>query len=132
VSGVEHGRCWVAETLPGAGPCDPGVFGLQRAHLVRQQVIRREVGRGWSVAAADPRSWVVMCWGHHAQLDHSRKLKIPRGLLPWAVEEFAAEYGLSWWLDREYGERPPPAVPGDMEADRAADRYERWMRGNTP
>jgi hypothetical protein len=36
-------------------------------------------------------------------LDTSRKLRIARAELPPAVEEFAAELGLVWWLDREYG-----------------------------
>lgn len=100
-------RCWVAETLPDAGPCD-GV--LQRAHLVRQQVLRREVGEGWRKAAADPRSWVLMCFKHHGQLDYSRTLKIPREVLPVEVEEFARKHGLLWWLDREYGTVPVDGV----------------------
>jgi hypothetical protein len=36
-------------------------------------------------------------------LDQSRTLRIPRDMLPPAVEEFAAEYGLLWWVEREYG-----------------------------
>lgn len=58
----------------------------------------------------DERSWVPCCGGpqgnagHHGMLDQSRRLRIPRAALPAAVEEFAAELGLGWWLDREYGE----------------------------
>lgn len=57
----------------------------------------------------DPRGWVPCCGGptgiggHHGALDYSRKLRIPRDVLPVAVEEFAVELGLGWWLDREYG-----------------------------
>jgi hypothetical protein len=57
----------------------------------------------------DERSWVPCCGGiagvsgHHGQLDTSRKLRIARAELPPAVEEFAAELGLTWYLDREYG-----------------------------
>jgi hypothetical protein len=57
----------------------------------------------------DERSWVPCCGGiagvsgHHGMLDTSRKLRIARAELPPAVEEFAAELGLVWWLDREYG-----------------------------
>lgn len=58
----------------------------------------------------DPRSWVPVCGGptgcsgHHGQLDYSRKLRIARADLPPAVEKFAAEYSLLWYLDRTYGE----------------------------
>lgn len=40
--------------------------------------------------------------GHHGMLDVARKLRIPRDRLPDAVEEFAAEHGLTWWLERGY------------------------------
>lgn len=58
----------------------------------------------------DERSWVPCCGGalgpsgHHGQLDQSRSLRIPRDKLPRAVEDFAHELDLSWWLVREYGE----------------------------
>jgi hypothetical protein len=57
----------------------------------------------------DERSWVPCCGGplgpggHHGQLDQSRHLRIPRADLPADVEEFAAELGLTWWIEREYG-----------------------------
>lgn len=44
-------------------------------------------------------------------LDHARTLRIPREGLPGALEEFAAEHGLGWWLDREYG----PRVADDID-----------------
>lgn len=97
-------RCFF-EGWPGAGPCDGR---LVRAHLIRRQVIRREVG---DAHAWDPRCWVPCCGGptgcggHHGMLDQSRRLRVPRDRLPVGVEEFAAEFGLGWWLDREYGTR---------------------------
>jgi hypothetical protein len=66
-------------------------------------------GRSLQQLCDDERSWVPCCGGiagvsgHHGQLDTSRKLRIARAELPPAVEEFAAELGLTWYLDREYG-----------------------------
>lgn len=70
-----------------------------------RQLLKRE-----RVAQWNDRSWVWACGGpmgqggHHGELDTKRSLKIPRRLLPAGVEDFAAEVGLLWWLDREYGE----------------------------
>lgn len=97
--------CWVALHVIEPGPCDGR---LVRAHLIKQQTIRREVGpeHVW-----DDRVWIPVCGGptgvggHHGQLDFSRSLRIPRDALPVMVEEFAAEHGLTWWLEREYGPR---------------------------
>ncbi len=121
--------CFVAG-WPGAGPCDGR---LVRAHLIPRQCIKREVRYGivrengrWRPLGRyedrydlahvpvgelvnDPRTWVPMCGGicgngaHHGMLDHSRKLRIPRSALPAGLEEFAAETGLTFWLEREYG-----------------------------
>ena len=62
----------------------------------------------------DERAWVWGCGGlvgisgHHGRLDtapHERtRLRIPRLLLPPEVEEYAAELGLGYWLDKTYGE----------------------------
>lgn len=123
--------CFFA-SFPDAGPCDGALI---RAHLVPRQLLKREYPHGavliegqWQRRAIrqpaarnacrtlrqlcdDPRSWVPCCGGpmglsgHHGQLDQSRTLRIPRELLPTAVEEFAAELGLLWYLDREYGPR---------------------------
>lgn len=95
-------RCWFAE-LPGAGECDGK---LRKCHLIPAQTIKREVGKAhvW-----DPRVWVwgcggpMGCSGHHGMLDYSRTLRVPRAMLPPAVEAFAAEFEIDWWLDREYG-----------------------------
>lgn len=116
---------------PGAGPCDGR---LVRAHLIPKQLIRREVisarskdpsGGRWPVDTAqraelarilwDERVIVPVCGGpmglsgHHGALDAARTLRIPRERLPVAVAEFAEEFGLTWWLDREYGLVPAPA-----------------------
>lgn len=107
-------ECWVAANVSGAGPCDGRLI---RAHLVPQQLLRRELGVEGRRAAEDERSWVWCCGGamgiggHHGQLDYSRTIKIPRALLPAAVEEFAAEKdplckrpgAISAWVEREYG-----------------------------
>lgn len=104
--------CWIAMNVPGCGPCDGY---LVRAHLIKKQTIRREVGPE-HVYIWDDRVWVPACGGptgvggHHGQLDFSRSLRIPRDAIPVMVEEFAAEHGLLWWLSREYGPREEMAA----------------------
>jgi hypothetical protein len=93
--------CWFA-SLPDAGPCDGR---LVKAHLIPRQLLKRE---GRADLIDDPRTWVpgcggiTGCSGHHGMLDYSRTLRIPRSLLPAAVEEVAEEAGLGWWIDRTY------------------------------
>lgn len=105
-------RCWMQEHLAEPGPCDGR---LVRAHLIPRQLMKHEgVPRRY---LADPRGWVLVCGGptgvggHHGQLDHSRKLRVARWILPADVEEMAVEmdallgrepFGV--FLDREYGE----------------------------
>ncbi len=112
---------------PGAGPCDGALI---RAHLIPRQLLKREYPYGMVVVdgvreralrrerptrtlrelCEDENGWVPCCGGsmgcsgHHGMLDYSRTLRIPRDRLPAAVEQFAAELGLAWFLDREYGE----------------------------
>jgi hypothetical protein len=85
-------------------------------HLPEEAQGDTETERGWSHLTVeqlidDERSWVPMCGGlmglsgHHGQLDWSRKLRIPRELIPVGTEEFAIELDLLWWLDRTYGPR---------------------------
>jgi hypothetical protein len=100
-------------------PCDGR---LVNCHLIPRQIIERRIRslmRGephdkitnavWA-AIVDVRTTVQGCGGpqgnggHHGMLDQSRTLRIPRDRLPAAVEEFAEELGLGWWLTREYGE----------------------------
>ncbi|WCB94475.1 hypothetical protein DSM104299_03212 [Baekduia alba] len=69
---------------------------------------------GWDTVTLDeivwdPRDGVPLARFHHDQVEHGR-LHIPRAVLPAAVEDFAAELGLTWLLDRTYGakEAHPP------------------------
>jgi hypothetical protein len=97
--------CWFAD-LPDAGPCDGG---LVRCHLIRRQVLDRELNASRAVID-DPRGWVWGCGGpmglsgHHGQLDTARTLRVPRDRLPAAFVEFLKELGLGWWGEREYPE----------------------------
>lgn len=120
-------QCFFADQ----GPCSGR---LVRGHLLPRALMRRELRFGlvfedgaWrklqrtedryelpyrslTDLVNDPRSWVPMCGGitgsgaHHGRVDYSRTLRIPRSMIPAATEEFAAEIGLLWYLDREYGE----------------------------
>lgn len=113
----------------GRGSCDGALI---RAHLIPQQLLRREFPHGalfddgrWRKAtryedrydlpyrtaadlANDKRTWVPCCGGpqgnagHHGQLDHSRTIRITRQQLPVEVTDFAAEFGLLWWIERTY------------------------------
>lgn len=79
------------------GPLDPH-------HLVTQQQIKKVVrgidARGFRLN--DERNIVPVCRRHH-DLYHGCRLRIPREALPAGVEDFAAELGLEWWLERQYG-----------------------------
>lgn len=98
-------RCWAREHIQGIGPCEGP---LERAHLLRAQVIRREVGDDFETLWA-PEVWRPFCTRHHRALDHSRQIRIPRALIPEDTERWAADHGLTWWLDREY---PPIVIEG--------------------
>lgn len=118
-------RCWVAETLPGTGPCDGR---LVRAHLISRQWIERQFRLGRSGGRRlsreerealremqwDPRVWRFVCGGiagnggHHGQLDSSA-LDITRAMLPAELEQYAGEHGLGFALDRLYGLREEAA-----------------------
>jgi hypothetical protein len=104
---VPFPHCWASMWVQGAGPCDGH---LVKAHLIPKQLLKREGLPLWDDAV-----WVPMCGGptgiggHHGMLDHSRTLRIPRDAIPSDLEAFAAEHGLSYWLDREYGMRQEAA-----------------------
>ncbi len=93
--------CFLAKFAPET-PCEGR---LVRCHLIAKQTLRKEALPG------SYRTWVWGCGGimgnagHHGMLDHSRTLRVPREALPADVEEFAADHGLGWYLDREYGLR---------------------------
>lgn len=90
-------------TFPDAGPCSGR---LTRAHLVKQQVLKRE---GHEAAIWDPRSWVWACGGptgcsgHHGMLDHSRRLRIPMNMLPPGFLALMEELGMGWYVEKHYG-----------------------------
>jgi hypothetical protein len=81
--------------------------------LIKQQMLVREVWNrraelegvppGKALLLKDPRWSVWGCAWHHHQLDQARKLRIPRHRLPAELEQAAAQYGILWWIDREYG-----------------------------
>lgn len=103
-NGKDRAVCFLAQFSD--RPCDGQ---HRKAHLLPKQLLKREgVHAVW-----DDRVWVWACGGpmgnggHHGMLDHSRTLRIPRQAVPAAVEEAAAEFGLAWWLDREYGSNNP-------------------------
>lgn len=97
-------RCFFAD-LPGAGRCDGR---LVRCHLIRQQVLDRELNAGRGLVR-DPRLWVWGCGGvsglagHHGAFDVARTLRVPRYRLPGPFLALVEELGLGWWVDREYG-----------------------------
>lgn len=99
---AEVPECFFAQFAPDV-PCDGR---LEKAHLIRAQVIRREVGATRAVVW-DKAVWRAACYVHHTMLDQSRTLVIPRSAIPAETEQWAAEHGLDWWLTREYGERTP-------------------------
>jgi hypothetical protein len=124
-------KCFLAEHgVHERGPMPPCDGGLVRAHLIPKRELRsqwrlvhhRARGAGpveldlspWPKLTDlywDPRAWVPACGGptgiggHHGMLDHSRTLRLPREAVPEGTEELARLIGLTWWLDREYGEQ---------------------------
>lgn len=106
---------------------------LVRCHLIDRQIIRREfesyvrreadrLGKppGLALHVTQPiieaavnnwRTWVWGCGGlhgnggHHGAFDNWQ-IDVPREALPPAVEEFAREHELEWWLERRYGPLP--------------------------
>ena len=76
---------------------------MERAHLVRAQTIRREVGRARAVIWC-PAVWRHACFRHHWMFDQAKTLIVPRSAIPADTEQWAAEHGLTWWLDRTYRE----------------------------
>ena len=103
-SALHPERCWFRATLgPSIGQCSGR---LVRCHLLSRQFLKRE---GLGRFVNDPRTWVwgcggiTGCSGHHGAHDYAKTVRIPRHLLPAAVEQFAAEHDIEWKLGREYG-----------------------------
>lgn len=105
----EAPTCWLAQFAPDV-PCDGR---MEKAHLIRAQVIRRELIRHHERAPLRkperdallwaPGVWRPACHLHHGMLDQAKTLRIPRSALPAETEAWAAEHGLEWWLDHEFG-----------------------------
>lgn len=109
---AEHG-VWEHGPMPS---CDGKLI---RAHLLPRRLLLRELKPVAAVAAIDdPRSWVMACGGpigcsgHHGAFDWSRRLRLPRMVVPAATEALAVELGLDWWLTREYGPLGGPLEEG--------------------
>jgi hypothetical protein len=127
--------CWLAEHgVHERGPMPPCDGQLVRAHLLPRQHMRKAWAtihhlRGsrspraaihslthnrLSEYVEDPRGWVAACGGpqgnggHHAMLDVARTLRVPPQELPEGLWHLAAELGLTWWLEREYGRLEQP------------------------
>lgn len=90
---------------------------LVKAHLLPRRLLKTNLRPADALRAIeDPRSWVWACGGpmgnagHHGMLDTSRTLKVPRLALPLPLEQLAIELDLAWYLDREFGPAPHPAV----------------------
>lgn len=91
--------CFFAPFFPGvrcSGPWDRCHLGLDKQFL-RLQGLDDE-------AIWDERIWRPGCRGHHER-SHWPTFHMERADLPASVEEFAAEYGLGWRLDRDLGPR---------------------------
>lgn len=124
--------CWF-KGLPDAGPCEGrlrlchlvpksllkrefphGVVVVESTVTtsLRRAARHEELGISLLELVEDRRCWVSGCGGlgygnagHHGQFKPDGPKPIPRHRLPAVLEQFAAELGLGWWLDRTYGER---------------------------
>ena len=54
-----------------------------------------------SRALTDDRNLSVLCRTHHERF-HNKRFYVKRSELPPAVEDFARDFGLEAWLDRDY------------------------------
>jgi hypothetical protein len=86
-----HGRCPL---------CLTSDVIVDRHHAIDKQQLRKRGLDVWDlrlqIDAGRP-----CCHGPHT----SRVRTIPREFVPYQAEEFAAEHGLTWWLDKVYGTR---------------------------
>jgi len=104
---AHHQDCWLAYHghMENGDPMPPCDGSLVRVHLIPRQFLRRN-----HLPQLDPRTYVYACGGmtggpggHHGLFDSSRRLRVRFEDLPIKVREFAAEHGIEWWLEREYG-----------------------------
>jgi hypothetical protein len=108
-------ECWF-KGLPDAGPCDGRVV---KCHLVKQQVLKRELGgrsgdelkRSVDALCRESWSWVWGCGGamgpggHHGQFKPDGPKPIPLSLLPEDFTRRMAELGLWWYVERTFNRR---------------------------
>lgn len=136
VAELHGAACWVRATLAAREvPLPPGLLDcagqLDGHHLLPKRVLKRERGSGGVRLAAttralytgtpsreveyeavtigallnDGRDGVPACRRHHDLVERAL-VRIRRAELPRQVEEFAAEIGLGWYLEREFGPCP--------------------------
>lgn len=114
------GKHGVSDSARPLGPCSGQLI---RAHLIPQQLLKRE---GHAAAIVDPRSWVPACGGitgitgHHGAFDTARTLRLPFEALPAGTVALAAELGLTWYLERTYARGAPPGPSGEPDDARSS------------
>lgn len=95
-----HGdRCWACRTdTENRWKCVDRSRGILDAHhVIPQRVIKRNVDPELvTQALADSRNGVMLARYHHDQVE----AHMTRILIPDQVVAFAADYGLSWWIDK--------------------------------
>lgn len=107
-------RCWVCErllpvvadlgvTMHAQARCKAVSHGIVDCHhLIAKQRVKRAaaVAGDPTWALEDGRNGIPVRRYHHDALERGL-LKIPRGMLPSRVAEFAGEIGMAWMLDDE-------------------------------
>lgn len=74
---------------------------LDAHHVIPQQTLKRELPLPVRmVALNDPRNGVLLGRWHHRMVE-ARMRELP---IPYHVAEFAHDYGLDWWIERQAGE----------------------------
>ena len=95
---LKKGRCQMAEV---GDPCDSK---MDAHHVIKQQTIRNNVpGEVRMTAQWDPRNGIPLCRKHHSRVTLGTD-QVPKDRLPGEIWAFAADYGLSWVLERAYKE----------------------------
>jgi hypothetical protein len=109
-------RCFFREFAPaGLRECQGP---MQRHHVIKKQTIKRlfpqlpmfatdeevrENKRRLAAAQKDDRDLLWACKRHHDLHEKAKRIPVPREELPEAVELFAADYGLVYELERQFG-----------------------------
>lgn len=102
IAAKHSATCWLARFSD--KPCSSW---MELTHLIKKERLRfHGVPED---AIWDPRVLVEACDAHHHQLDDAPfdRIELPREALPLELEEYAAEHGMTWWLDRTYGRSNP-------------------------